>query len=242
MDETCMSIEEAVTGDPALFELLLKHPRVVDAGLDASAGSGLLFREGNWRRQVLVGAPQAPLAGLIEMVDNNPLVCADVYAVPDALSTLSLIAIGPLIDAGLLLEPPVLLVSAGDHSSVEAFLARAGWPDGATIAEGEAALGSVAAVNAVARISTPDNPSELDDLYAERFGRSFFVRNADKGPWDTELATAKPYGLYRLRIAPDDGESLLTIQTMADLDGKCGAAQVLHAMNVMAGFEESLGL
>jgi N-acetyl-gamma-glutamylphosphate reductase len=29
---------------------------------------------------------------------------------------------------------------------------------------------------------------------------------------------------------------------MADRNGKCGAAQVVHAMNVMCGFEESLGI
>jgi N-acetyl-gamma-glutamylphosphate reductase len=29
---------------------------------------------------------------------------------------------------------------------------------------------------------------------------------------------------------------------MADVDGKCGAGQVVYAMNVMCGFEECLGL
>jgi N-acetyl-gamma-glutamylphosphate reductase len=29
---------------------------------------------------------------------------------------------------------------------------------------------------------------------------------------------------------------------MADRDGKAGAAQVVHALNVMCGFEESLGI
>jgi N-acetyl-gamma-glutamylphosphate reductase len=48
--------------------------------------------------------------------------------------------------------------------------------------------------------------------------------------------------VYRLRVTPNDNASLLTIQVLADRDGKCGAAQVVHMMNVMAGFEETLGL
>jgi hypothetical protein len=29
---------------------------------------------------------------------------------------------------------------------------------------------------------------------------------------------------------------------MSDRDGKCGAAQFVHALNIMCGFEESLGI
>jgi N-acetyl-gamma-glutamylphosphate reductase len=36
--------------------------------------------------------------------------------------------------------------------------------------------------------------------------------------------------------------SLLTVQVMIDRNGKGGAAQVVHAFNVMNGFEESLGI
>jgi N-acetyl-gamma-glutamylphosphate reductase len=235
-------IDEAVTGDPVLLRLLCAHPGVVQARLGDSAGLGLDFCEGIWHRKISAGDATTPLAGLVEMVDNNPLVCADLFSTPDPVSTLALIALGPLIQAGLPTEPPVLLTSGGSVAGVSAFLSRAGWPHGVTLEEGEAELGPVLALNAFARIPTPDDPADLDSLYAEHFGHSFFVRLADDGPWDTERVVGKPFALYRLRITLDEGESLLTIQTMADKDGKCGAAQVLHAMNVMAGFEDSLGL
>ncbi len=44
------------------------------------------------------------------------------------------------------------------------------------------------------------------------------------------------------RLTPGDENALLTIQAMGDRDGKACAAQLIHAMNVMAGFAECLRL
>ena len=52
----------------------------------------------------------------------------------------------------------------------------------------------------------------------------------------------RPEARYRLTLAPDSPHSLLTIRVLADFNGKVGASQVIHAMNVMCGFEESLGI
>ena len=57
-----------------------------------------------------------------------------------------------------------------------------------------------------------------------------------------DTVRGKPFAVYRLRFAPDESKSLLTVQVMADSRGKCGAGQVVHALNVMCGFEESLGV
>jgi N-acetyl-gamma-glutamylphosphate reductase len=56
------------------------------------------------------------------------------------------------------------------------------------------------------------------------------------------LVAGKPFSAYRLRVVPDEPNSLLTVRLLSDPLGKCGAAQVVHAMNVMCGFEESLGI
>jgi N-acetyl-gamma-glutamylphosphate reductase len=45
-----------------------------------------------------------------------------------------------------------------------------------------------------------------------------------------------------LELTEGESESLLAIHIMADINGKAGAGQFVHTMNVMCGFEESLGL
>jgi N-acetyl-gamma-glutamylphosphate reductase len=94
----------------------------------------------------------------------------------------------------------------------------------------------------MAVIDTPESLGDIDALYEDAFGRSFFVRRDEASDWHVSLAVDKPYALYRVRIGPDEPNSLLTIRVMADIRGKCGAAQLVHALNVMAGFEESVGI
>jgi N-acetyl-gamma-glutamylphosphate reductase len=117
-----------------------------------------------------------------------------------------------------------------------------GWSGGFIPHSEHQPSGSVVALNAMALISSDGNLDDIDDLYDEVYGRSFFVRRIEDGDWDSDLVAGKPWAAYRLRVSPGEGQALLTIQTMADLNGKVGAAQLVHAMNVMAGFEESLGI
>lgn len=84
--------------------------------------------------------------------------------------------------------------------------------------------------------------SELDGLYEEAYGRSFFVRQAEEGDWDTRLVRGYDHAVYRLRLSPGEERAVLTVQAMGDFGGKLGAGQVVHVMNVMAGLEEGLGL
>lgn len=237
----------AIAGDvPLLRDRLSGHPLVaLQAGTTEHA---LEFWQGDWNRFVCVGRRDG-LRGLVELMDNNPMVCADSMSVPDAASTLALIAVGPLIRAGTLVEPPTLMFSfPADEKQVDSYLETEGWTHGATVAEVHQSLGSVLALRAICAVRTEGDPaaatpfSEIDELYEEAFGRSFFVRRDETSPWDTELVSGKPFAAYRLSIAPDSPTSLLTVQVMADRDGKCGAGQVVHAMNVMAGLEESLGV
>lgn len=237
----------AIAGDvPLLRDRLSAHPNVaLQAGTTEHA---LEFWQGDWNRFVSVGQRDG-LRGLVELMDNNPMVCADSMSVPDPASTLALIAVGPLIRAGVLVEAPTLMFTfPADEQQVESYLETEGWAQGVTVAEVHQALGSVLALRAICAVKTegdaggPNPFSEIDELYEEAFGRSFFVRRDEGSPWDTELASGKPYAVYRLSIAPDSPTSLLTVQVMADRDGKCGAGQVVHAMNVMAGLEESLGV
>ncbi|HJP84209.1 MAG TPA: hypothetical protein VJ835_11975 [Fimbriimonadaceae bacterium] len=234
-------IDLARTGDPQARELLLKHPRV--ATVEQDDLSGIRFEVGSWKRSVSAGRPDLPICGLVELMDNNPMVCADEVSVPDPVSTLALIGAGPLAWSGVVLEAPTVISSIpGDSDLVSAFLATAGWNGGVTLHTESKDLGGVAAATIMVAIATPGDLSEIDDIFEERYGRSFFVRRDESSEWSPDLVKGKSFALYRLRITPGEEVSLLSIQVIADLKGKCGAAQLVHAMNVMAGFEESLGL
>ena len=226
--------------DPALARLLSLHPFVflVDGRFD-----GLSILQGEWRRELVVGDPSCEVAGLVELIDNNPLVCCDRASVPGAVATLALVGLGPLARAGLILEEPVVQVAGGvDDGTVSAFLGREGWDGGVAVSVGDEDLKGAVAANIVAVVPTPGDWGEIDGLYRESYAHSFYVRESSEGVWDAGTVIGRPYACYRLSHTAGDGTSLLTVQVMADRDGKCGAAQVVHAMNVMCGFEESLGI
>lgn len=234
-------IDLARTADPDLAELLGKHPRI--GKVETGDVDGIEFWQGSWQRSVFVGDPGMEVSGLIELMDNNPLVCTDAASVPDPISTLALIALGPISLAGLVTEAPTVIANIDfDPDLTGKFLSGAGWPGGIIGHVERRDLGTVLAITAMAAIATPDHWDEIDDIYAEHYSRSFFVREAAEAPWEPESVAAKPWAIYRLRYTPDEPTSLLTIQVLADTDGKAGRAQLLHAMNVMAGFEESLGI
>jgi hypothetical protein len=234
-------IDRVTSSDPALIELLRGHP-----GIEAvEPGPSLLgFWQGDWSRAVGIGDSNCPLRGLVEMIDNNPMVCADAFSLADPLSLLALAALGPLADAGLILEVPTLITNVeGSADEVGRYLTDVGWTLGLVLeVQTEATTGRAGAATAMVEIPTLDDPDEIDALYEERFGRSFYVRRAEDGEWDVSRVLGTASLLYRLRLTEDSPRSLLTIQVMADLDGKLGRLGLLHAMNVMAGFEESLGI
>lgn len=231
----------AESSDSVVVKILARHPHIAE--VREGGGPGLRFWQGNWAREVSSGRLHLEVAGLVELMDNNPLVCADRASVPDASSTLALIALGPLIRAGLLAESPTFITNAPtDEDRVSAFLSKEGWAAGIVCRQEEQELGSVYAGTIIAEIVTPDRLDDLDDLYEEAYGRSFYVRRDETSPWDIERVHGKALALFRMRISVDQPHSLLTVQVMADKNGKCGAAQLVHAMNVMAGFEETLGI
>ncbi|HMS56410.1 MAG TPA: hypothetical protein PKA27_13505 [Fimbriimonadaceae bacterium] len=217
------------------------HPEVEVVG--TSDAAEIEWHQGTWHRKVRFGDIATEIKGLIELMDNNPLVCTDEASVPDAASTLALIAVGPIIRAGILFETPSLLYSFDvEGNGVDSFLATEGWSDGATVGHAPQDFGGVLALTAVCAIETPPSLDDIDLIYDEAYGRSFFVRRDEESEWHASLVLGRPHAAYRLRISPDEPHSLLTVQVMADSQGKCGAAQLVHMMNVMCGFEESVGI
>jgi hypothetical protein len=229
----------ASSADPAVRDLLVRHP-FVDLG-EGGPERGLIFVQGDWSRRVEVGRRDEEQRGILEIMDNNPLVCTDAMSVPSAGATLALIALGPLASGGLIADSPTIVSTEPlDEVEVDALMEPLGWFGGCYVHSEPAS--PVAAATIMVAIQTPEELDDIDALYEERYGRTFFVRRDEDSEWDADLVEGKSYAIYRLRIAPDEGISLLTIRVIADRQGKAGAAQVVHAMNVMAGFEESLGI
>ena len=234
-------IELARSSDPRVLTLLRSHTRVQT--VEEGGQGGIEFIQYGRVRSVRVNDPSAELRGLVELMDNNPLVCGDHVSVPGPTATLGLIALAPLALAGLLTEEPTLISNDdSDDGELAALLAESGWPGVVIISHEVADLGGAVAATAMAEIANMEDFEEIDALYEERYSRSFFVHRDEDADWHVQLVLGKADAYYRLRLTPGVTNSLLTIQVMADANGKCGAAQLVHCMNVMAGFEESLGI
>jgi hypothetical protein len=231
--------------NPALQARLEQHGGVL---LSGEPVAGLAFWRDDWNRQVTVGevggqAVNGPLFGLVELADNNPLVCADVFSVPSPEAALALIGLGPVVRSGLLLDDPVVQLSfESEGAETKAALTEMGWTGDLVIHVDAQDLRSVRAAVCMAEIPAMPDYSVIDDLFEESYGRSFFVRSVDALAWDIEQVEGKDHAVYSLRVSPFEDRALLTVLVMGDVDGKLGAAQMVHAMNVMCGFEEHLGL
>lgn len=220
-----------------LWHLLENHP----AGAELSPGDEFTFDRGDWQRKVLTGETNGVLTGLIELADNNPFVCADKVSTPSPLSTLALIALGPLVRACLPADEIMLQSSkALAVPDLGFLLENLGINQSVTVALDDQDLGTIIALNALVPIEEMDDWSLIDDLFEESYGRSFYVRKASE--WSASEVNGRPWALYDLRHTPGEDLGLLTVRVMADLRGKAGEAQMLHTFNVMAGFEEHLGI
>lgn len=219
------------TGNPALDRLLAGHPRLQAVG--QSDPGTLSFRQGDWERRILIDDASGDLT---ETMDNNPLVCADISCVPGPARTLALIALVPLVQADLVVADPALLYSFVPEDVPDQLLGL-----DPAFAVQPVDLGTVCSLNAMVEIPPETRADDLATLFDECYLRAFFVGAADD--WDTRAVAGQPGAVYRLRLTPgEESSSLLNVQVMADREGKCGAAQIVHRLNVMCGFEETLGL
>lgn len=210
-----------------LGDLLDRHPRL----LKPQAGSlcALEFGLNSYRRSVVVGYRPGCPAGVIELFDNNPIVCAETVCVPSPAATLALLAIDPLCKAGLAEGTiHVSCSSEGSVDDIEPFLAALGDRVSVKLSSPITAVEGRLAVEVRLPRSMPED--ELEDLYDETFGRSMLVM---REPAQHPLAAS-----YKAHTV----EGGVAIRFESSEQGKAGAAQAVQVLNVMAGFEDSLGL
>jgi hypothetical protein len=184
-----------------------------------------------------MGDPSAGLYGLTELMDNNPLVCADSASLTSPAGSLALIALGPLAKAELLLERPAIAYNfeVKNLDEIDDALSTEGWNDGAAVAGGEGAPVELVA-EAIASIPSSITTDDLDELFDECFGRSFFVRK------HLQLREGMAHATYTYTIEPQLETTLFKCRAASMADGKCGPAGLVHMFNVMSGYEESLGV
>lgn len=243
-----MEVIEVIAKGPAeLKGYLERHPGVHLVDYADEKEPYIRFEQHGWVREVFFGHPEVEGPyGLIEIMDNNPLVCADRASCPGPAATLALIALNPLIRAGILVEKPSILFSFEEYlAEVEPALKRLEWAQGAKVAVRKEDLDGCVKAMITATIRTPQNPQDVDDLYEEIYGRAFFVRKASPGDDLVSLTRGRPFAMYMLSLdmefSPQETASLRS-EVVSSIHGKAGCAQLVHMMNVMAGFEEDLGV
>jgi hypothetical protein len=230
----------AGSSDPVIASLLKNHPEV--NGVLNTTFEGVEFKT-NRHRFIAPSPLGGEVGGVVELMDNNPLVCGNQVWVPSAGGSLAVLALGPLLEAGLVIEPPAILLSFDDsEEEVAKGLGTVGYEGGFSFNCENSDLGTVRGAYCIAKITNPKSFDEIDDIYDERYGRSFFVRREESLAWEKGLVEGTPWACFRLELTEGESESLLAIHIMADINGKCGAGQYIHTMNIMCGFEESLGL
>lgn len=221
------------SGDPKFEELIQNHPRF-------DYREGLPDRiEFDSRMILLSGDPVEPF-GLIELMDNNPLVCANVASLPPSDATLMLMALGPMFRAGLPIEPPVFRTTAPKSSS-----SLTKWLD--TPNEIPVDYESVEPSDwlfghAICLVKNVVDWREIDNLYADSYDRTFYVSVVPDIRTEVKKNQFSPNGFVQLTMTPGEDESLISIHVAGHKNGKCGACQKLQMLNIMCGLEEFLGI
>ncbi|MFN7172426.1 MAG: hypothetical protein ACK4P3_06545 [Fimbriimonadaceae bacterium] len=231
-------IQVWVPDAPGLEAILARHPHV--SAISVHEQGSLCFGRENPSRCVRPGFGPG-IRGLIEIIDNNPLVCTDEAWVPVGADTCALIALSPLALTGLIAAAPALVSTSEFTSDLPLWLTDIGIDDPVAVQIEPMDLGTVVAVTALVAVRQELSVDQLRDMYAERYEGSFFVHEA-RDSWDTSLVAGTASAYYDLSVTPGDGDCLVKIRVIADANGKCGAAALIHMMNVMCGFEESLGV
>lgn len=143
---------------------------------------------------------------------------------PTAEFQLTILALWPLALAGLVLEPPVVMVDRVTHEQEFERLSELGWPYGVDLMPMDSdPTESVRAINLIAHIKKLPDPSLLDQLYATAYQHASEIRNEDDGDWSPDLVRGRSNLAYRLRYSPGEDTDLLTSQWLGEEGGRLGA-------------------
>ncbi len=214
-------------GVPGLDILVRRHPRL----LSPQSGSlcALEFGLNSYRRSIVVGYRERYPVGLIELFDNNPIVCAETVCLPTPAATLALLAIDPLFKAGLATRPVrVSCSSPCELADLDPFLNQL--DDRVNLLRDTRVVADEGCVAVEVELAVDQTAEDIEELYDDAYGRSLLVMKAGEAH-----PLAASYAVVKV------GDSAV-VRLASKIEGKAGAAQVIQALNVMAGFEDSLGI
>lgn len=230
-------------GPQKLERLLNQHPFVKLTAFQVAPKISIQFERNGWERTITQGIPKEDEPyGLIEVMDNNPLVCADHVGLPGPAATLALIAFAPLIRAGVLNDVPAIAFSfEDDFTETEQALKRENWQSGVAITGESQPIQGRLVATAICQLEPNCSVNEIDEIYKEAYHSKIYVKRQDN--LEGRTAEGKPEAFFKLSYPePNNVHKVLRVDTVADADGKCGSAQAVHILNIMAGFEETLGI
>lgn len=214
-------------GVQGLDALVRRHPRLINA--QSGSLCALEFGLNSYRRSIQYGFREGCPVGVIELFDNNPIVCAERVCLPSPAATLALLAVDPLCKAGAIRQK-VRLSCSSDCSvnEVEAFLQALG--DRINVETSSDLHCDDSSVAIALSLPMDLAPNEVEDLYGEAYSRTMLVMQSPRvHPVAAEYSVCSDGGALQIKFE-------------SKLEGKAGAAQVIQALNVMAGFEDSLGI
>src|SRR5687767_8737898 len=161
-----MVVSAHAYGSIALRASLERHPFVSLEGFEEEPASRIEFIT-NRPRRVFHGNPSVELYGLTELMDNNPLVCADEAAVTGPAASLVMVALGPLAKAGLIADLPAVALNFGPATDeVDIALAGEGWLGGTATATDDGQPELLIA-ECICEIRVPSGVDDIGALYEE---------------------------------------------------------------------------
>jgi hypothetical protein len=225
---------------PGLGDLVKAHPRVERS--QPHSPYALEFTQSGRNRRITIGCKPQLQLGIVEIVDNNPLICADEVWLPRPSSTLVLLAAMPWVRAGLLRSiRSVEIESPTEKPEVLQCLNAIGVDGEIEVIPRTHCLQEVLEVSVLMTMKLGLRSDEVEEVFNSIYGNSFFVRSFSDRDRTNQVHNTAIAG-YTWNLVETQGVQEIAVIIAADRNGKCGASQIVHTMNVMAGYEESLGI
>lgn len=210
--------------------LLRHHPRIEKVIV---ADSPIVrFTTRGWKRELHIGNSQCYVRGVPELIDNNPIVCCDEFSLPSPFAhALSLVA-GPMSLSGIpTLVQAVASNLSSNNESDKAFLEDIYLDTTRTLLTDRAGTESDI-LEAVLRIPEDIHLEEIIAIFRQRYDGAFLI-SGESLPFPGATFSLAKWNL---------DEGTFTVRIDSPVNGKFGAAGQVHALNVMMGYDEGLGL
>lgn len=193
--------------------LLQNHPRFLlkPGQVHPDEDVAIEFNQTGWKRQIRLAANMNE-GIVLELSDQNPLLCLDAITSKDAIGTATSLLLVPLIQAGLLKS--IAEVTLSQTSEKEDFL-------------------QMRAMLPTINITVED----ILECWDEKYSRCPSIRiERDKEAPNLRL------GVVQLAVIEGAENAKLELKLTGYLEGRLGDIGIIQLLNIACGFDERLGL